>query len=93
MCKVVRVIAVLERNCLKPRPNWTYAFLTLATDADKEKMTDITPYFLDNLKMLMEQAKEQKEQEPKSDKTRIWAVIYTDLEKTLAYAQTYLTKE
>ena len=53
-------------------------------------MTDITPYFVTNLETLLQQAKEQKEQEPKSEKTRYWAVVYTELEKTLAYAKTYL---
>ena len=56
-------------------------------------MTDVTPYFVDNLETLMNQAKEQKEQEPKSDKTRYWAVVYTELEKTLAYVKTYIAKE
>ena len=53
-------------------------------------MTDVTPYFVTNLEMLLEQAKEQKNAEPKSDKTRYWAVVYTDLEKTLAYVKTFL---
>lgn len=56
----------------------------------ENKMTDVTPYFVTNLEALLQQAKEQKEQEPKSEKTRYWAVVYTELEKTLAYAKTYL---
>lgn len=46
--------------------------------------------FVVELEELLEKAKEKKEQEPKSEKTRYWAVVYTDLEKTLAYAKTYL---
>ena len=53
-------------------------------------MTDITPYFVTNLETLLEQAKQMKNAEPKSEKTRYWAVVYTDLEKTLAYVKTYL---
>lgn len=53
-------------------------------------MTDVTPYFVDLLKTLLEQAKEMKSQEPKSEKTRHWAVVYTELEKVSAYVQTYL---
>lgn len=53
-------------------------------------MTDVTPYFLENLKTLLAQAAEQKSQEPKSDKTRYWAVVYTELEKVYAYSKTYL---
>lgn len=53
-------------------------------------MTDTTPYFIDLLKTLLEQAKNQKNEEPKSEQTRHWAVVYTELEKTLAYVKTYL---
>lgn len=55
-------------------------------------MTDTTPYFIDLLKTLLEQAKEMKSQEPKNDKTRHWAVVYTELEKVSAYVQTYLAE-
>lgn len=55
-------------------------------------MTDLTPYFIDHLKTLLEQAKEMKSQEPKSEKTRYWAVVYTDLEKILPYAEKHLLK-
>lgn len=40
--------------------------------------------FLLGLKALLATAGKRKA-EPKSEKTRYWAVIYTDLEKTLAY--------
>ena len=53
-------------------------------------MTDSTPYFVDHLSSLLEKAKEEKEKQPKDEKTRYWAVVYTDLEKTLAYAKTFL---
>lgn len=53
-------------------------------------MTDNTPYFVGLLESLLEKAQEQKSQEPKSDKTRHWAVVYTELEKVLAYVKTYL---
>ena len=53
-------------------------------------MTDVTPYFVDHLKTLLEQAKNMKNEEPKSDKTRHWAVVYTELEKVSAYVNTYL---
>lgn len=56
-------------------------------------MTDVTPYFIENLKTLLAQAAEQKNQEPKSEKTRYWAVVYTELEKVYAYAQAYLKSE
>lgn len=56
-------------------------------------MTDITPYFLQNLENLLEQAKQMKSQEPKSDQTRHWAVVYTDLEKVSAYAKTFLNSQ
>lgn len=55
-------------------------------------MTDSTPYFVDLLKILLEKAKEQKSQEPKNDTTRHWAIVHTDLEKVLAYTQTYISK-
>lgn len=42
------------------------------------------------LENLLSQAKTLKEQEPKSEQTRHWAVVYTELEKTLAYVKTYL---
>lgn len=53
-------------------------------------MTDLTPYFVDHLETLLEQAKEMKLQEPKNDTTRYWAVVYTDLEKIMAYVNTYI---
>jgi negative regulator of genetic competence, sporulation and motility len=55
-------------------------------------MTDLTPYFIDHIKTLLEQAEQQKNEQPKSDKTRYWAVVYTDLEKVLAYVETYIAK-
>lgn len=55
-------------------------------------MTDLTPYFVDHLKTLLEQAKEMKSQEPKNDATRYWAVVYTDLEKVLAYVEYHIVK-
>lgn len=55
-------------------------------------MTDVTPYFADLLKTLLEQAKEMKSQEPKGEKTRHWAVVYTELEKVNAYVNTYIVK-
>lgn len=41
--------------------------------------------FLFGLKSLMGTAKKNKDKQPKTEKTRYWAVIYTDLEKILAY--------
>lgn len=55
-------------------------------------MTDLTPYFVDHLKTLLEQAEKMKSQEPKSAATRYWAVVYTDLEKVLAYTETFIAK-
>ena len=55
-------------------------------------MTDSTPYFVDHLKLLLEKANEQKNQEPKNAKTRYWAVVYTDLEKVLAYVETFISE-
>lgn len=55
-------------------------------------MTDDTPYFVDLLKILLEKARERKSQEPKSDSTRHWAIVHTDLEKVLAYTKTYIVK-
>jgi hypothetical protein len=47
----------------------------------------LTKNFLAELSNLMKTAEENKNKEPKSEKTRFWAVVYTDLEKTLAYAE------
>jgi len=47
----------------------------------------LTKNFLAELSNLMKTAEENKNKEPKSAKTRFWAVVYTDLEKTLAYAE------
>lgn len=55
-------------------------------------MTDVTPYFVENLELLLEQANKMKSQEPKSAETRYWAVVYTDLEKIQAYVQAYIVK-
>jgi hypothetical protein len=55
-------------------------------------MTDVTPYFVDLLKTLLEQAEQMKSQEPKGATTRHWAVVYTDLEKVLAYTETFISK-
>lgn len=55
-------------------------------------MTDVTPYFVDHLKTLLEQAKEMKSQEPKNEVTRYWAVVYTDLEKIQAYVDFHIVK-
>lgn len=46
--------------------------------------------FQDKLRDLLGEAKEKKSAEPKSDETRHWAVVYTEIEKLLAYAKTYL---
>lgn len=70
-----------------------FHFMRLAIGRVKEKMmTDLTPYFVDHLKTLLEQAEEMKKQEPKSNVTRYWAVVYTDLEKVLAYVETFIVK-
>ena len=42
------------------------------------------------LKSLLGDAKRRKETEPKSEETRHWAVVYTELEKVQAYYQSYL---
>jgi hypothetical protein len=56
-------------------------------------MTDVTPYFVDHLKTLLEQAEQMKNEQPKSGKTRYWAVVYTDLEKILAYVEFNLNRK
>ena len=71
--------------------NSMYLYSRLVKDRVKEKiMTDTTPYFVDLLQNLLEKAKENKEQNPKGEKTRHWAVVYTELEKVIAYVRTYL---
>lgn len=46
--------------------------------------------FVKKLENLLGQAGEQKDKQPKNEQTRYWAVVYTQLENTLAYAKTYL---
>lgn len=46
--------------------------------------------FKEKLQKLLEEAKEKKNTEPKSDETRHWAVVYTEIEKLIGYVQTYL---
>ncbi len=53
-------------------------------------MTDLTPYFADHLKTLLEQAQHQKENSSNSDTARHWAIVRTELEKVNGYFQTYL---
>lgn len=53
-------------------------------------MSDVVKDFIDDLESLLDEAQDQKNVEPKSDMTRYWAVIYTDLEKIFAYAVAYL---
>ena len=50
----------------------------------------MTKNFLAELSNIMKTAETNKNKEPKSAKTRHWAVVYTELEKTLAYAEKYL---
>lgn len=44
-----------------------------------------TKDFIAALEELLEEAGLKKEQEPKTRETRHWAVVYTELEKVLAY--------
>jgi hypothetical protein len=46
--------------------------------------------FQDKLNDLLGEAKDRKNAEPKTDETRYWAVVYTELEKVSAYTKTYL---
>lgn len=48
--------------------------------------------FMDELDACIEKALELKSQEPKSEETRYWAVVYTDLEKVKGYVGFYLLK-
>lgn len=54
--------------------------LTVQADAD----------FVGRLQGLLETARARKAAEPKSEQTRHWAVVYTQLESTIAYVKTYL---
>lgn len=49
--------------------------------------------FFFGLKALLAEANKRKWKEPKSTETRYWAVVYTDLEKVLAYVNTYIEEE
>lgn len=46
--------------------------------------------FRGRLNNLLAGAEENKNSEPKSNQTRHWAVVYTELEKISAYLKTYL---
>lgn len=46
--------------------------------------------FFFGLKALLREANKRKGKEPKSVETRYWAVVATDLEKVLAYVNTYI---
>ena len=46
--------------------------------------------FRGRLNNLLAGAEEKKSSEPRSDATRHWAVVYTELEKISAYLKTYL---
>ena len=49
--------------------------------------------FVGALEALLEDAKVRKNAPEKNEGTRHWAVVYTELEKTLAYVKTYLQGE
>lgn len=49
--------------------------------------------FFFGLKTLLAEANKRKGKEPKSEATRYWAVVATDLEKVLAYVNTYIEEE
>jgi hypothetical protein len=59
-------------------------------DIDNYQKNIITNTFVEDLALLLEEANENKNAQPRSDSTRHWAVIYTELEKLLAYTKTYL---
>lgn len=46
--------------------------------------------FVGGLEALLADAKARKNAPEKNDETRYWAVVYTELEKLLAYVKTYL---
>lgn len=49
--------------------------------------------FAQTVENILQYANEQKSREPKTADTRNWAVVATDLEKVLAYVNTYLQGE
>lgn len=46
--------------------------------------------FQDKLESLLRDSEKMKSAQPRTDATRHWAVVYTDLEKISAYLKTYL---
>lgn len=46
--------------------------------------------FVNMLETLLEDAKRRKDVKEKNEESRHWAVVYTQLENTIAYVKTYL---
>jgi len=61
----------------------------IAQAIDDYQKDILTRAFIADLESLLKKAHEKKNSE-RSDETRHWAVVHTDLEKTLAYAKSYL---
>lgn len=63
----------------------------ISKSIDEYNATVGTDYdFVGKLEKLLENAKRRKEAQPKTEETRHWAVVYTELEKVSAYVNTYL---
>ena len=63
--------------------------LSVQREIESYQKDIVNRQFKEKLQKLLEEAREKKNTE-RSEETRHWTVVYTEIEKLIAYVQTYL---